>query len=234
MKFRKRFSAILITAVSTSAMTAQAQYMANMAGTGYNMGQQACPYPQQQAAGAASYLDDYRATQTALNTAKSSLKTLKANQARIKKDVDNARKIINATISDEYTDFLFSHMDNGNKCTDYRGLGRPVAAADPQPAPVQQPTTPQQPPAAPQPARPAAPSQDDDGNVSGKVKTKTGPRARTPQSVEEDMSDSTAEVSSDEQNQSRMPAQVSGSEGGRYIDSDGGSQRGMIEVEGFT
>ncbi|RYZ79324.1 MAG: hypothetical protein EOP04_27980, partial [Proteobacteria bacterium] len=66
MKFGKRMAVGSMAVVTATAMSANAQFMPQMAGTGYNMGQQGCGQQVQAGAGASSYMDEYNDIKKAL------------------------------------------------------------------------------------------------------------------------------------------------------------------------
>ncbi len=212
MKFGKRLAVLTLSAVTITAVNAKAQYMNSMAGTGYNPGQQSCPYQPQVAAGASSYLDEYNEIKKSMSEEKRRLSDMKRKQRQVDRDLGKARDTIRGVVSDVYSEFIIEHMDSARLCSEYKGYGSypvPDEGYRP-PAPVNQ-------------ELPEVPS--DEPRVNKDKKKSTSSRERS----------ASNEVVAD-----RAPAGetsvATGSEGGRSVSapSSGGAQQGLLDVRGFT
>ena len=215
MKFGKSLAVLMVSALAMTAVTAKAQYMNSMAGTGYNPGQQGCAYQPQVAAGASSYLDEYNEIKKSMSEEKRRLSDMKRKQRQIDKELGKARDTIRGVVSDVYSEFIIEHMDSARLCSEYKGYGSyPVPPPEDYrpPAPVNQ----------------ELPRVDEDeSTVNREKKKKTTSRTRSSASNEVaiDRTPAAAETSS-----------ATGLEGGRSVSapSSGGAQQGLIDVRGFT
>ncbi|MGZ3786465.1 MAG: hypothetical protein ACXWR0_18605 [Bdellovibrio sp.] len=121
MKFSIRI-ATLVTTVMGFAVTAQAQ----MWGVGMYGGMQACPYAYKAAEGSSTYLDEIKEKQIAISDAETQLRKKKSEQRRLEKSLERSRRDVENVMSADYSDFMFDHMNNNYKCSEYVGLEDPV------------------------------------------------------------------------------------------------------------
>ena len=112
--------ATLFTLVTGFAVGAQAQ--SGMWGAGVYGGMQACPYPYAAAEGSSSHLDDIKEAQEAISEAQKQIREKKSEKRRLTSDLAKARKNVEGVVREEFTTFMFDHIENTNKCTDYAAL----------------------------------------------------------------------------------------------------------------
>ncbi|MBK9323256.1 MAG: hypothetical protein IPM97_10000 [Bdellovibrionaceae bacterium] len=219
MKFGKSLAVLIMSALAMTAVTAKAQYMNSMAGTGYNPGQQGCAYQPQVAAGAASYLDEYNEIKKSMAEEKRRLSDMKRKQRQIDKELGKARDTIRGVVSDVYSDFIIEHMDSARLCSEYRGYGSyPVPAPE-----VPKPPAPSSPD-----DMPKVPYDDEGTEVNKDKKDRTTKKRRS--------ASTSNEVAIDRAPAANETSSATGIEGGRSVaaPSSGGAQQGLIDVRGFT
>lgn len=116
MKFWMRI-ATPFTLVMSFAVGAQAQ----MWGTGMYGGMQSCPYNYGAAAGSSSYLDEIKEEQANIREAEKQLRAKKSEKKRIEKDLERSRKTVEDVVSEDFSEFVFDHMENNRTCRSYKG-----------------------------------------------------------------------------------------------------------------
>lgn len=116
MKFWMRIAAPF-TLVMSFAVGAQAQ----MWGTGMYGGMQSCPYNYGAAAGSSSYLDEIKEAQANIREAEKQLRAKKSEKKRIEKNMEKSRKDVEEVVSEDFSEFVFDHMENNRTCRSYKG-----------------------------------------------------------------------------------------------------------------
>lgn len=116
-----KFGMLIATFMTmTFAVNAHAQ---SMWGTGVYGGMQSCPYNIQLGDGASSALDDIKQAQKDINEAQRELNKKKTEKKKADRDLERAEKDVRAVIADDYSDFIFEHIQNGRQCGEYKGVG---------------------------------------------------------------------------------------------------------------
>ncbi|KYG69931.1 hypothetical protein AZI85_15925, partial [Bdellovibrio bacteriovorus] len=118
MKFWMRI-ATPFTLVMSFAVGAQAQ----MWGTGMYGGMQSCPYNYSAAAGSSSYLDEIKEAQAAIKEAQAQLRSKKTEKKRLEKSMERSRRDVEQVVSEDFSEFMFEHIENNRTCQAYKGIG---------------------------------------------------------------------------------------------------------------
>ena len=120
MKIWMRIAAPL-TVVMSFAVSAQAQ----MWGTGMYGGMQSCPYNYGAAAGSSSYLDEIKEAQANIKEAEKQLRAKKSEKKRLDRNMERSRRDVEEVVSEDFTEFIFEHIENNVSCQEYKGMGNP-------------------------------------------------------------------------------------------------------------
>ncbi|MBV2168863.1 MAG: hypothetical protein KUL82_09160 [Bdellovibrio sp.] len=110
--------AVPFTTVMSFAVGVQAQQW----GTGMYGGMQACPYNYSAAAGSSSYLDEIKEAQSAIREAEKQLRSKKTEKKRLEKGMERSRRDVEDVVSEDFTEFMFEHIENNVSCKEYKGM----------------------------------------------------------------------------------------------------------------
>lgn len=97
----------------------------NMWGTGMYGGMQGCSTNVRAGTGATSMDDTTKEIMTEIQEAQQQLKTKKSEKKKVDRSVQKTRANIEKTISTDYSEFIFEHIENSRRCEEYRGLAAP-------------------------------------------------------------------------------------------------------------
>lgn len=111
---------ILLTILLLGPVMATAQ--TSMWGTGMYGGMQSCSTGMRAGNGATSVDDGTKEIQAELQEAQQQLKTKKAEKKKIDRTLQRTRTDVEKSISSDYADFIFEHMENSRRCEEYKGL----------------------------------------------------------------------------------------------------------------
>ncbi|WP_374031967.1 hypothetical protein [Bdellovibrio bacteriovorus] len=110
----------LLTILLLGPVMATAQ--TSMWGTGMYGGMQSCSTGMRAGNGATSIDDGTKEIQAELQEAQQQLKTKKAEKKKIDRTLQRTRTDVEKSISSDYADFIFEHMENSRRCEEYKGL----------------------------------------------------------------------------------------------------------------
>ncbi|WP_061834769.1 THO complex subunit 7 family protein [Bdellovibrio bacteriovorus] len=92
-----------------------------MWGTGMYGGMQGCSYPTQVAQGAVSEDDATREARERIKEIQEQIKDKKSEKKKVDAQVKRSHSDIEKSISGEYSDFIFEHIENSRRCAQYKG-----------------------------------------------------------------------------------------------------------------
>ncbi len=109
------------TLIVLTLLTPISTWSQNMWGTGMYGGMQSCPYPTRAGNGATNVDDGTKEIQSAISEAQKQLREKKAEKKKLDRTTEKARNEIVKTISDDYAEFIFEHVENSRRCQEYKG-----------------------------------------------------------------------------------------------------------------
>ena len=92
-----------------------------MWGTGMYGGMQGCSYPTQVAQGAISEDDATMEARQRIKEIQEEIKNKKSEKKKVDAQVRRSHGDIEKSISGEYSDFIFEHIENSRRCAQYKG-----------------------------------------------------------------------------------------------------------------
>lgn len=90
-------------------------------GSGQWGASQGCSYQQKMAPGAVSGDDETKDLTNQIAEAKKQLKAKKNEKTRLDRELERTKEDINGVITEEYSSFIFEHIENNRQCVDYKG-----------------------------------------------------------------------------------------------------------------
>ncbi|KYG69400.1 hypothetical protein AZI87_09475 [Bdellovibrio bacteriovorus] len=94
----------------------------SMWGTGMWGGMQGCSYQTRAGNGATNQDDETKEIQSAISEAQKQLKTKKSEKKKTDRESERHKADIEKTVSDDYAQFVFEHIENNRQCYEYKGL----------------------------------------------------------------------------------------------------------------
>lgn len=117
---RSKYVVILLALFPVSAF---AQFAANMQwGTGQWGGSQGCGYQQQTAQGAVSDDDPVQEMLSEIQEIKYQIKSKKSEMKKLDRLAERSHDKLSDSLSSDVANFVFSHIENGTRCSEYQGL----------------------------------------------------------------------------------------------------------------
>ncbi len=112
-----------ITAVFATVMMFTLGAQAQQWGTGQWGGMQGCAYPQRAGDGAESDQDLIKEKQEVIKEAQKQLKSKQNELKSLKRELNASRQDVEQVISEDFSSFVFEHIENERACTEYKGMG---------------------------------------------------------------------------------------------------------------